>query len=71
MALSANQVAWLIGVSPNTVWNLLSDGQLASFSVGRRRLIARSAVEDFIARGGTKPEGSHAETVPTDSGGKP
>jgi len=49
LALNANQVAWLLGVSPNTVWNMLSDGRLSSFSVGRRRLISRSAVEKFIA----------------------
>jgi len=54
LALSANQVAWLLGVSPNTVWNLLRDRRLPSFSVGRRRLISRSAVEAFIAGGETR-----------------
>jgi excisionase family DNA binding protein len=53
MALMVNEVAWELHCSPNTVWALVGDGTLPSFKVGRRRLIARSAVEDFIARGGT------------------
>ena len=31
-------------------------GQLESFTLGRKRLIARSTVEDFIASGGTGSE---------------
>jgi excisionase family DNA binding protein len=50
LALSANQVAWLLGVSVNTVWNLLADDRLPSFTVGRRRLVAKSDIEAFIAK---------------------
>jgi hypothetical protein len=39
--------------SRNTVWNLLGDGRPKGISVGRRRLIPRVAVEDFISQGGT------------------
>lgn len=53
MALNVNEAAWLLGVSVNAVWNLLAKDQLPSFTVGRRRLIARSAIEDFVACGGT------------------
>lgn len=54
LALSVPQVAWLLGTSPNFVWGLLAKGQIASFHLGRRRMIARSEVERFIAHGGTK-----------------
>jgi excisionase family DNA binding protein len=47
-------VAYVLRVSPNTVWNLLGDGSLSGISVGRRRLIPRAAVEEFIAGGGTE-----------------
>ncbi len=54
LALSVPEVAWLMGVSVNTVWNLLTEDRLPSFTIRRRRLLARSAVEQFIARGGTE-----------------
>ena len=53
LALKVPEAAYLLNCSPNTVWNLVSAGQLDSFTLGRKRLIARSAVEDFIAAGGT------------------
>ncbi len=49
-----NEVAWELHCSPNTIWSLIGDGTLPSFKVGRKRLIARTDVEDFIANGGTK-----------------
>lgn len=52
LALSVNQVAWLLGVSPNTVWTMVGRGQLPSFVVGRRRLVSRVEVEAFISSGG-------------------
>ncbi len=56
LALTVNEAAYLLRVSPNTVWNLLADGRLTGFAVGRRRLIARTAVEGFIASGGTESQ---------------
>jgi excisionase family DNA binding protein len=53
LALTVNETAYLLRVRPNTVWNLIADRQIASVSINRRRLIAKSAVEDFIATGGT------------------
>lgn len=53
LALSVPEAAWLLNCSPNTVWNLIAKGDLESFSLGRKRLVARSAVEDFIVQGGT------------------
>jgi excisionase family DNA binding protein len=54
MALSVPQAAWLLGTSPNFVWGILAKGQLGSFHLGRKRMIARAEVERFIAAGGTK-----------------
>ena len=54
LVFTVNEVAYVLRVSPNTVWNLLGDGSLSGISVGRRRLIARAAVETFIAQGGTE-----------------
>ena len=54
LALSVPQAAWLLGTSPNFVWGLLAKGQMESFRLGRKRMIARSEVERFIAQGGTK-----------------
>lgn len=55
LALSVPEVAWLMNVSVAVAWKLVADGELPSFKVKRRRLIARVAVEDFIARGGHVP----------------
>ena len=54
LALTVPETAWLLNCSPNTVWNLIGKGDLESFSLGRKRLIARSAVVDFIAQGGSQ-----------------
>jgi excisionase family DNA binding protein len=54
LALSVPQAAWLLGTSPNFVWGLLAKGQIDSFHLGRKRMIARSEVERFIAEGGKK-----------------
>ena len=54
LALNVPQAAWLLGTSPNFVWGLLAKGQIESFHLGRKRMIARSEVERFIAEGGTK-----------------
>jgi excisionase family DNA binding protein len=52
MALTVPEAAWELNCHPNTVWNLIRDGQLESFTLGRKRLVARSAVEGFIKAGG-------------------
>ena len=54
MALTVPEAAWELHCHPNSVWNLIRPGQLASFSIGRKRLVARSAIEDLIAGGGTE-----------------
>jgi excisionase family DNA binding protein len=56
MALSVNETAWELNCSPNTVWSLIGNGDLPSFKVGRRRLVSRSALQEFIEQGGTGEE---------------
>ena len=58
LALSVNQVAWVLGVSPNTVWTMVGQGLLPSFVVGRRRLVSRVEVEAFISSGGKSAGGA-------------
>lgn len=37
-----------LGVSRNTVFNLVAKGELASIRISRRRLVPVDAIEDFI-----------------------
>jgi len=54
MALEIPEAAYELRVHPNTVRNLIARGELESFRVGRRRLVARTAIEALISRGGTR-----------------
>lgn len=63
LALTVPEAAWLLRVSPSTIWTLLSDQKLSSFTVNRRRLIARSSVEEFIGKGGTGTNPSQRSTA--------
>ena len=47
--LTVPEAAWVLHCSPNTVWNLITTRQLKSFKLGRRRLVARGAVEAFVS----------------------
>jgi len=53
IAFTVPEAAWVLRVSPNTIWNLLKAEKLQSLTVNRRRLIARAAIEKFIEGGGT------------------
>jgi excisionase family DNA binding protein len=53
-ALIVKEVAWELNVHPNTVGNLIESGELESFTLGRKRLVARSAIRELMARGGSK-----------------
>jgi excisionase family DNA binding protein len=49
LALSITEVCEALGVSRPTVYRLMDSGQLATFTVGRRRLIQVSELERFVA----------------------
>jgi excisionase family DNA binding protein len=38
------------GISRQTVYNLINSGDLASFTIGSRRLIPAAAIRNFIER---------------------
>jgi excisionase family DNA binding protein len=48
MALTVPEVAWELRCNPSTVWRLIAAGELPSVKVGRRRIVPRDAVEEFI-----------------------
>ncbi|MBQ0868476.1 helix-turn-helix domain-containing protein [Streptomyces sp. A73] len=48
--LNVDQVATRLQVSRWTVYNLIRSRELASFTIGRCRRIAESALHDYIAR---------------------
>ena len=41
----------IAGVSRATIWRRIASGELASIRIGRRRLIPRRALLDYLARG--------------------
>jgi excisionase family DNA binding protein len=51
LAFSIQEVAEALGVSRDIVNDLVHSKQLRSLHVGRRHLISRQAIEDFIAAG--------------------
>ena len=53
LAYTVPEAAWLLHCGPNIVWRLIGDGTLPSFTMGRKRLIARPALEEFMRCGGT------------------
>ena len=51
LVVSPEAAAALIGIGRTKLYELLSDGRIPSISVGRRRLIATVALEQFLASG--------------------
>jgi excisionase family DNA binding protein len=50
LAYSPDEAAELLGVSRELVHDLLRTGQLGSVKAGRRRLISKHHLEEFLAR---------------------
>lgn len=50
LASSVEEVAERFGLGRTKLYALIKTGELASFSVGHRRLISEKAVEAFLAR---------------------
>jgi excisionase family DNA binding protein len=49
LAFSPDEVAAALGISRELVHDLIRTGQLRSVKAGRRRLISRQHLEDFLA----------------------
>jgi len=43
------------GISNATFYELVKDGRLLTFKIGRRRLISQEAIHDFIRRMESRP----------------
>ncbi|MEI6096567.1 MAG: helix-turn-helix domain-containing protein [Gammaproteobacteria bacterium] len=52
MALSPAEAAEALGVSRSTVYRMISSGQLLVVKVGRRTLVAKSALVALLQSGG-------------------
>jgi excisionase family DNA binding protein len=50
LAYSPDEAAELLGISTELVHDLLRTGQLGSVKAGRRRLIGKHHLEEFLAR---------------------
>ena len=57
-ALTADEVAALLRVSRNTVYNLVKRDELASYHVGRKMRFTRADVENYIVRAGAANDGA-------------
>ena len=50
LLLSVRDVASRLGIGINTTYKFVREGRIRSISVGRRRLIPLSELQDFIER---------------------
>lgn len=48
LVYSVDECADLLGVGTSTVWTLVRKGQLGSFKIGKRRVVAYQDLESFI-----------------------
>jgi excisionase family DNA binding protein len=47
--ISIKQAVFELGIGRSALYELISAGAIKTIKIGRRRLIAREAIEDFIA----------------------
>ena len=52
LAFSPDEAARVLGVSRATIMRIVADGSLRSAKIGRRRVIARSALLELLGEGG-------------------
>ncbi len=45
----------LLGLSRQTIYNIINSGELTTYTVGRRRFVSSRAISDFIRRRETSP----------------
>jgi excisionase family DNA binding protein len=61
LAYSPDEAAELLGISTELVHDLLRTGQLGSVKAGRRRLIGKHHLEEFLAREQKQPDSPGSE----------
>lgn len=54
LAYGIPEAANALGLSKDYVWKLVASGKIRSIKVGKRRLIAGEALEDFLQKRGAK-----------------
>ncbi len=50
MAVPADEAAKLLGIARTRGWKRIGDGEIASFKLGKRRMISTSELRRFIDR---------------------
>lgn len=50
LTLSVDEAAKAIGIGRDLAYDMIHSGELRSIKVGRRRLVPKSAVVDFVER---------------------
>ncbi len=50
LLLPVPEVAHLLGICEKFTWDLLKEGELSAITLGRRKLVLRSSIEDLITR---------------------
>lgn len=50
VTVSVEQAAALLGVGRTVAYGLVLGGQLRSVKIGRRRLVIRASIEEYVAR---------------------
>jgi len=63
-ALTAQDVAEMLGVSKNTIYNMIKTGGLASYKVGRKVRFTEDAVQGFINQSSPGREGRQSRQFP-------
>lgn len=66
LAVDVAEAARLLSWNETGVWQAIRDGKLASFKLGRRRLISRAALAAFVERRellDSRPVGPRRESV--------
>jgi excisionase family DNA binding protein len=48
LLLRVNEAAALLGIGTTTLREMIARGEIASVRIGRRRLVPRRAVEEFV-----------------------
>jgi excisionase family DNA binding protein len=50
VTISVEEAAMLLGIGRTVTYRLVLGGELRSVKIGRRRLVVRASVEEYVAR---------------------